>query len=126
MKGKVSYVNLGLLYDLIPHINFVTNTICENPYETDPTKLKKLNQKQICELLGISKPTFNRLLDMEYEGKVVFAEVRIKRKFKSYLVNPWVFYRLDGRPNDSLIEEEVDPYNPDKTLQSIFSIESEE
>ncbi|MNI53355.1 hypothetical protein D3C73_1081820 [compost metagenome] len=63
---------------------------------------------------------------MEYEGRVVFAEVKIKRKYKSYLVNPWVMYRLDGIPNDSLIEEEVDPYKPDKTLLSIFSVEGAE
>ncbi|MEK4463537.1 hypothetical protein MHB56_15045 [Paenibacillus sp. FSL H8-0315] len=126
MKDKVSYANLGLLYDLIPHIHFTTNTICANPYETDPTKIKKLNKKEICELLDISHHTFNRLLVMIYDGKAVLAEVKILRKYKSYLINPWVFYRLDGRPNDGLIEEEVDPYQPEKTLRSIFSLKDKE
>ncbi|RUS47614.1 replication/maintenance protein RepL [Cohnella sp. AR92] len=121
MMRKIKWADLGLLYDLIPYIHLQTNTLCENPYEADPTKLKKLNQKQVCELLGISKPTFNRLLDMEYGGKVVLAEIRKKRQQKSYLVNPWIFYRMDGIPNDDLLDEKLNPYKPDATLLSIFS-----
>jgi hypothetical protein len=119
---SVKRSDLGLLCRLIPYIHLQTNTICLNPFEEDPTKLQKLNRKQICELLGISRPTFNRILDLEYDGQVVLAEVKIKRgKKKSYLVNPWVFYRMKIAPNDSLIGQEVNPHRPDATLLSIFS-----
>ena len=45
---------LSYIFQLIPYINKELNVICNNPNETDFTKIKKLNLKQICEILKVS------------------------------------------------------------------------
>lgn len=114
--------DFGLIYLLMPYIHYATNTLCRNPYEKDVAKLQKLNRKQLCELIGVDASTFsNRILKTKIDGKPVLAEIKVLSK-RSYLVNPWVLYRLDSKPNDSLIGQTVDPAEPDKTLRSIFEV----
>lgn len=45
---------LSYIFQLIPYANYELNILCNNPSETDFTKLNKLNLLQICELLGVS------------------------------------------------------------------------
>jgi hypothetical protein len=119
---QMKSTELGLIYLLLPYIHYQTNTLCFNPYEEDVTKLQKLNRKQVCELIGIDPATFSKkILKAKIDNKGVFAEVKVLGK-RSYLVNPWVLTRLDVAPNDSLIGQEINPIEPDKTLRSIFSI----
>jgi hypothetical protein len=113
---------LGLFYLLLPYIHLETNTLCYNSYEEDVTKLQKLNRKQLCELIGIDTSTFSKkILKATFDGKAILAEVKVLGS-RSYLINPWIFYRLQNAPNDELIKKEVDPLYPDKTLRSIFSV----
>lgn len=113
---------LGLFYLLLPYIHLETNTLCYNAYEEDVTKLQKLNRKQVCELIGIDTSTFSKkILHSTFDGKALLAEVKVLGS-RSYIVNPWVFYRLEVEPNDNLLRGEVDPYYPDITLRSIFSV----
>jgi hypothetical protein len=113
---------LGLFYLLLPYIHLQTNTICLNPYEKDVTRLQKLNRKEVCELIGIDRSTFSsKILNAKIDCKPMIAKVEVLGK-DSYLVNPWVFTRLKVEPNDNLVGEEIIPFEPDKSLRSIFSV----
>src|SRR5699024_1832486 len=46
--------SLSYVFQLIPFMNTEFNIICENPNEKDLNKIKKLNMKNICELLKLS------------------------------------------------------------------------
>ena len=50
-----SHKNLAYLFMLIPFLNLKYNVICENPLETDKSKIKPLSIGDICDKLGLSR-----------------------------------------------------------------------
>jgi hypothetical protein len=122
LNQDVKPVDLGLLYRLLPYIHLQTNTLCTNPYEDDPTKLEKLNRKQLAEIIGYDVSAISkRLLKLTINAKYAIAKVTVGGQ-ESFLVNPWVFYRLKIAPTDNLVSKEVNYDKPDATLLSIFSV----
>ncbi|ABK85511.1 bacterial regulatory s, gntR family protein [Bacillus thuringiensis] len=53
---------LGLFALLLTHMNWKTNLIVENPNEQDTKKLVLLKRAHLVGLLGLSKPTVNKLM----------------------------------------------------------------
>lgn len=95
--------DLGILYKLIPYIHYRTNMLCSNPSEDIEENIEGLKKTDIADILGISRPTLdNMILKMRLRMYNVFAT--IKRGNKSFiLVNPKIFYRLDGYPDHTLL-----------------------
>jgi hypothetical protein len=105
---KKNAKDLGFVYRLLPYVHYETNTVCHNPYETDPKKIKKMSQQDIAELVGLDVRNVRRKMNrMTLGSEYVFAEITVG-KYKHYKVNPFLFYRKNGKP--------------DATLQSIFTI----
>lgn len=101
-KGKAK--DLGFIYKLLPFVHYATNTICNNPYETDIHKIRYLPKNEIAKLTNESdKTVYNRLRRMKIGKEYVFAEIRIGKE-RFYKINPFLFYRQDGEPDDSLKE----------------------
>lgn len=94
---------VGMIYKLLPYVHQNTNTICANPFEKDPTKIEQLTGQQIAKLIGVSPSKMSRYLQLTAGDQYVFAKVIVGRK-RYYKLNPWIFYRKNGRPDDTLLE----------------------
>lgn len=106
--SEVKAADIGLIYRMLPFIHFDTNTLCRNPFEPNPNLIEPFNRKQLAEAIGVSPSEISRRLPkMTFDGEYVIAQVTVGGK-RSYMFNPWVFYRKDDEP--------------DRTLQTIFNI----
>lgn len=95
---------LGFIYKLLPYVHFETNTICTNPYEKDVRKVEQLTKKDIAKVTGVSeKSVYSYLRSMKLGDEHVFAEIR-RGKERYYKLNPFIFYRKNGRPDATLRE----------------------
>jgi hypothetical protein len=95
---------LGFIYKLLPYIHFETNTVCANPYEKDVAGITQLSKREIAELTGVSEKTvYNYLRKMKLGDEYVFAEIR-RGNERYYKLNPFIFYRKNGRPDATLRE----------------------
>jgi CRP-like cAMP-binding protein len=100
--------DLGFIYKLLPFVHYETNTICHNPFEAEPQRIMKMSQQDIADVTGTDRITVNRKMKRLTLGdEYLFAEVNVG-KTKCYMLNPFVFYRKNGKP--------------DATLQTIFAI----
>ncbi len=106
--SEVKASDIGLIYRMLPFVHFDTNTLCSNPFERDPAKVNPFNRRQLADAIGVSPGEISRRLPrMTFDGEYVIAQVTVGGK-KSYMFNPWVFYRKDDEP--------------DRTLQRIFNV----
>lgn len=106
--SEVKATDIGLIYRMLPYIHYDTNTLCRNPFESNPALIDPFNRKQLAEAIGVSPSELSRRLPkMTFDGEYVIAKVTVGGK-QSYMFNPWVFYRKDDEP--------------DKTLQAIFNV----
>lgn len=89
---------LANLFRVLPYINFRYNVFCANPAETDETKLKILNWKDLAELCGYNKTQVARfkkdLMNIQVYGYDVIGEFR-RRSGIIIVVNPKVYYGGD-------------------------------
>lgn len=93
---------LGLLIKLIPYMHFSTNALVENPHEEDLKLIKPLKQKQILEILSITKPTALQLLKIKMMSGTEFAFIKVSNgELKNvYVFNP----RFAFKGNESTYE----------------------
>jgi hypothetical protein len=95
---------LGFIYKLLPYVHFETNTICSNPYEKSVEGIEQLSKSDIALLTGVSEKTvFSYLRSMKLGDEFVFAEIR-RGNERYYKLNPFIFYRKNGRPDATLRE----------------------
>jgi hypothetical protein len=95
---------LGFIYKLLPYIHFETNTICANPFEKDMAKVEQLSKARIAKLTGVSEKTvYTYLRRLKLGDEFVFAEIR-RGNERYYKINPFIFYRKNGRPDATLRE----------------------
>lgn len=95
---------LGFIYKLLPYIHYETNTICNNPYETNLKCVEQLSKNDIAELTQVSeKSVYSYLRSMKLGDEYVFAEIKTG-KVCYYKINPFIFYRKNGEPDASLRE----------------------
>ncbi|MEI4622137.1 hypothetical protein KFD70_19165 [Bacillus pfraonensis] len=93
---------IGFLYKLLPYVHYETNMVCINPHEVDPTKIEFLNIKAIAQLVDMEEKKVSTLLTKLRKGLIV-AEVRRQDKKNIFFVlNPYIFYRKSGKPDDTL------------------------
>ncbi|WP_046214802.1 hypothetical protein [Paenibacillus wulumuqiensis] len=105
---EVNAKDLGFVYKLMPHIHLETNTICANPFEKDVENTIPLTKEDIARLTNVTeKSVYTKLRSLRFGEQYVFAEVVYGRS-RYYKINPFVFYRKNGRP--------------DATLREIFSL----
>jgi DNA-binding CsgD family transcriptional regulator len=95
---------LGFVYKLLQYIHFETNTVCENPFEKDVALITQLTKQEIAEVTGVSEKTvYSYLRKMKLGDEYVFAEIR-RGNERYYKLNPFIFYRKNGRPDATLRE----------------------
>jgi hypothetical protein len=105
---EVKAADIGLIYRMLPFVHYETNALCENPFETNPDKIRWFTRKTLAEAIGVSPSEISRRLPkMTFDGEFVIAQVIVGGK-RVYMFNPWVFYRKNGEP--------------DKTLQAVFNV----
>lgn len=96
LYDEVGAHDLGLLYRIIPLIHRDTNVICGNPEEGTPSKIRKLNRKQLAEVTGVDPATISRVAGRAiFRGKSVFAKITTATDGTFYMVNPQIFRRKD-------------------------------
>lgn len=100
-----SHKTLAYMYMILPYVNLTYNVLCENPWETDKSKITKMSVDTLCAKLGLdishSKRFVNRLLEIQYPDKNgdkrgILVAVRAAKNdvIKEYLcVNP-AFYSV--------------------------------
>jgi transcription initiation factor IIE alpha subunit len=106
---------LGFLYKLLPYVHYDTNMICINPHETNPENIEFLNIQGIAEITGIHKNKIPQLIRELRKGGVV-AETTLKDKRHTFIIlNPYIFYRKSGQPDNTLKGIfSSSPYSPKK------------
>ena len=95
--------DVSFLYLLIPYVSLEDNVLAHNPYEQNPSKLDVLTSKDIAQITGVSLDTVYRKKDrMTFNGLYVF-KTETKGAKTNYVINPLVFYRHHGEPNESIV-----------------------
>jgi DNA-binding MarR family transcriptional regulator len=93
---------LGFLYKLLPYVHLSTNMICINPFEKDLEKVEYLNIEGIADITGLTRQSVANLIDELKKDKIV-AKTTIEDERHTFItLNPYIFYRISGKPNDNL------------------------
>lgn len=96
MYTEVSAHDIGILYRLLSCMHRDSNILCANPEERIPSKVRKLNRKQVAEKVGVSPGVISRAVSrMVFDGKSVFAKITTATDGTFYMLNPSVFRRKD-------------------------------
>lgn len=92
-KGRQIKI-LGIIYALLPYINFHYNIIASNPLERDPRLVRPLELQDIARALGYHNPQKLRLSmkRIVHDGQPVFAFVDMQGKGQRAIVNPRVLF----------------------------------
>jgi hypothetical protein len=89
---------LANLFKVLPYINFKYNVFCENPTETDETKLELLNWTDLARICGYDETKVTRfkkdLMNLKVYGYDVIGEFN-RSTGKTIVVNPKVYYGGD-------------------------------
>lgn len=101
---KKNAKDLGFVYKLLPYVHYETNTICHNPFEKDVKQINYMSQLEIAELTKEDESTIWRKMNrLVLGGEYLFAEIKVGKE-KFYKINPFVFYRKNGKPDATLNE----------------------
>ncbi|MDN4523184.1 hypothetical protein [Fictibacillus fluitans] len=94
---------LGYIYKLLPYVHYGTNLICSDPFEKNPEKLFFLNQASIGKLLGLEHKEVKAFITkLRKIGVIAEALSERDTRNRKYYVNPYIFYRKKGFPDDTL------------------------
>lgn len=96
-KAKASeHKRLGLLIEILQYINFNYNILCHNPNESDKSKIKPMNLKELCKVVGYDEKNSNRLkndlLKIKVNDKSAIAITFIDQG-QAISVNPSIYYK---------------------------------
>lgn len=88
---------LANLFKALPYINFKYNVFCDNPTETDKSKIRLLNWTDLARLCGYEDKKqvarFKKdLLSLKVYGQDVIGEFSHGFNKKSIIVNPAIYY----------------------------------
>lgn len=84
---------LAYVFQLIPYMNYETNTICKNPEEKDKRLLKRLSLKEICELLNIGASNSAKY---KFEHNLLSFYIEVN-EVKYYLFKRIIIKGVNGR-----------------------------
>jgi hypothetical protein len=111
----INPAELGFLYKLLLYVHMKTNMICINPFEKEPEKIEFLNVKCIAELVDMEQKKVVALLSRLRKSKIVVESVREDKRNTFITLNPFIFYRRSGQPDDTLKGHFASsPYSPKK------------
>jgi hypothetical protein len=103
LYGELSANDFGLVYKMLPFLNYEFNVLCTNPQERDWDKVNFLNGNELAKVLEMRVETISRAIKrLVFRGQYLVASVRVGRTTKYYL-NPSVFYRKAGKPCDEML-----------------------
>lgn len=101
-----SIKKLGVIYSILPYVNFNFNTVCHNPSEVKADDVKPMNLSTLSEKLGYSdhRKLTPVLREIKYEGKPVFKFVGDDggQREKYVIISPRVVYAGDGKHLDGI------------------------
>lgn len=88
---------LANLFKALPYINFKYNVFCENPTETDKTKIKSLSWTDLARICGYDDKKqvarFKKdLMSLKVYGQDVIGEFSHGFNKRSIVVNPAIYY----------------------------------
>lgn len=93
MAEEYSAEDLSFIYSLTPYIDYHFNSVCLNPFETDPAWIDSASIADIMEITGLSRRSvFYKLNNLEVNGKPAFATVGRGRSF-FVIANPNILSR---------------------------------
>ncbi|WP_342042593.1 hypothetical protein [Bacillus sp. OTU2372] len=102
LTDKLTASELGFLYKLLPYVHYDTNMICADPF-TEPENIKFLNKTQIAILVDMDEKKASKLLDKLRKIGIIVETIRQDDKRDHiFTLNPYVFYRKKGKPDDTL------------------------
>jgi hypothetical protein len=102
LANDLKPAELGYLYKMLPYVHYETNLICIDPFEDDPINFKFLNQKEVSEVIGIDIANAKKFLNKCHKKRILFEGSTSDRREKQYYVNPYIFFRKKGYPDDTL------------------------
>ncbi|MCM3730112.1 hypothetical protein M3196_00320 [Fictibacillus nanhaiensis] len=118
LANDLKPAELGYLYKVLPYVHYQTNLICIDPFESDPANFKFLNQKEVAEVIGIDVDNARKFLNKCHKKRILFEGSTSDRREKQYYVNPYIFYRKKGYPDDTLKSMFLSsPYSPKKNTR---------
>lgn len=96
VKTRTDIANLtiqaaGLLYKMIPYFNYEYCCLCDNPEETDKTKLRYMSHIQLAQLIGVDRKFIDRY--MKELRKYGFVATFLLHESELYVINPDIMYR---------------------------------
>jgi hypothetical protein len=101
-----SIKKLGVIYSVLPYVNFNFNVLAENPSEVKAEEVKPLTIEELAEKLGYEseKKLTQTLRSIKYKEQPVFGffEVSDDRRKKKIVVNPYVIYAGNGKHLDGI------------------------
>ncbi|PEZ01630.1 hypothetical protein CN326_21100 [Bacillus sp. AFS018417] len=99
---KLKPAELGFLYKLLPYVHYDTNMICADPF-SKPEEIQFLNKRQIAWLVEMEEKKTSKTLDKLRKVGVVAETIRQNdKRDRIYTLNPYVFFRKSGQPDDTL------------------------
>jgi hypothetical protein len=115
LRNDLKPAELGFLYKLLPYVHFETNMICADPF-TAPEDIQFLNKSQIAELVEMEEKKTSKMLDKLRKSGVIAETIRGEdKRVRLFTLNPYVFYRRKGQPDDTLRNMFAStPYSPKK------------
>lgn len=94
LATNTSPETLGLLYKIIPLVNMFTGTICENPFETDETKILAYTRTDLAKEIDVSEDTITTHMDKLQEAGAVLC-MPLYQNSVYYKVHPDFVNRMD-------------------------------
>jgi hypothetical protein len=105
MRVKQAYsdarkaADLGLVYKMLPYVNYEMNALCSNPLERDPHKIAWLSGQELARIIGVSESELSRRIRRVTVGdEYIIARITVGDCAK-YMFNPNVFKR-NSKPID--------------------------
>ena len=106
-KSK-SASRLGVLYRILPYINFAYNIVCHNPRESDFEKLQAIPVSDLATILGyaqVRELTNTITILKTTTGQPLFCYFGSSRNRQGLIVNPYTIYA--GNANTLKLAEDI-------------------
>lgn len=101
-----SIKKLGVIYAVLPYVNFNFNTVCHNPQEVKVDDIIPMTLSELADKLGYAdyRKLVPVLREIRYEDKPIFKFVdgTADRRDKYIIVNPRIVYAGNGKHLDGI------------------------
>lgn len=98
---NMTAADLGFVYKLLPYVHYETNVICADPF-VNPEEVRFLNETAIAEIVGMSALKAAQTMARLRKSGIIGEWSTTDRREKLTVLNPYVFYRKTGEPDQTL------------------------